>query len=136
MCRLLKTVTGSSQAWTRNVGGAFFVSFPAGGVSNAFDIPVFTEAFLRPLFARGIGPFRWMALSNDPDDIRKIDDLLLMLFGDNHIVSNWGTGLTPDDPTIVLDEMYTRKIPRAAARLELNLLDRLRVPTDCRCQSA
>jgi urocanate hydratase len=61
----------------------------AGGVDNAFDIPVFTEAFLRPLFARGIGPFRWMALSNDPDDIRKIDDLLLSLFGDNHIVSNW-----------------------------------------------
>jgi len=61
----------------------------AGGVGNAFDIPVFTEAFLRPLFARGIGPFRWMALSNDPDDIRKIDDLLLSLFGDNHIVSNW-----------------------------------------------
>jgi urocanate hydratase len=61
----------------------------SGGVENAFDIPVFTEAFLRPLFARGIGPFRWMALSNDPDDIGKIDDLLLTLFGDNHIVSNW-----------------------------------------------
>jgi purine nucleoside phosphorylase len=52
-----------------------------------------------------------------------------------HIVSNWGTGLTPDDPTIVLDEMYTRQIPRAAARLELNLLDRLSEPTDCRCHS-
>ena len=48
-----------------------------GGVANAFDIPIFTEAFLRPLFARAIGPFRWIALSNDPDDIRKIDDLLL-----------------------------------------------------------
>ena len=49
----------------------------AGGVANAFDIPIFTEAFLRPLFARAIGPFRWIALSGDPDDIRKIDDLLL-----------------------------------------------------------
>jgi urocanate hydratase len=61
----------------------------AAGVSNAFDIPIFTEAFLRPLFARAIGPFRWMALSNDPDDIRKIDDLLLSRFSQNHFVTNW-----------------------------------------------
>jgi len=61
----------------------------AGGVENAFDIPIFTEAFLRPLFARAIGPFRWIALSGDPDDIRKIDDLLLQRLGANHIVSNW-----------------------------------------------
>ncbi len=60
-----------------------------GGVANAFDIPIFTEAFLRPLFARAIGPFRWIALSNDPDDIRKIDDLVLEKFGDNRIVTNW-----------------------------------------------
>jgi urocanate hydratase len=61
----------------------------AGGLENAFDIPIFTEAFLRPLFARAIGPFRWIALSGDPDDIRKIDDLLLRRFSANHIVSNW-----------------------------------------------
>jgi len=61
----------------------------AAGVANAFDIPIFTEAFLRPLFARAIGPFRWMALSNDADDIRKIDDLLLAHFSHNHIVTNW-----------------------------------------------
>lgn len=60
-----------------------------GGVARAFDIPVFTEAFLRPLFARGIGPFRWIALSGDPDDIRKIDDFLLRRFADNQIVANW-----------------------------------------------
>ena len=60
-----------------------------GGVERAFEIPVFTEAFLRPLFARAIGPFRWIALSNDPDDIRKIDDFLLARFADNAIVSNW-----------------------------------------------
>jgi urocanate hydratase len=60
-----------------------------GGVGNAFDIPIFTEAFLRPLFARAIGPFRWIALSGNPDDIRKIDDLLLERFGDNQIVANW-----------------------------------------------
>ncbi|WP_274626749.1 urocanate hydratase [Arvimicrobium flavum] len=60
-----------------------------GGVANAFDIPVFTEAFLRPLFARAIGPFRWIALSNDADDIRKIDDFLLEHFAGNKIVTNW-----------------------------------------------
>ncbi|MGN6461567.1 MAG: urocanate hydratase [Pseudolabrys sp.] len=60
-----------------------------GGVANAFDIPIFTEAFLRPLFARAIGPFRWIALSNDSEDIRKIDDVVLEKFGHNQIVSNW-----------------------------------------------
>ena len=60
-----------------------------GGVENAFDIPIFTEAYLRPLFARAIGPFRWMALSGDPEDIRKIDDLVLAMFPDNGIVTNW-----------------------------------------------
>jgi urocanate hydratase len=60
-----------------------------GGVENAFDIPIFTEAFLRPLFARAIGPFRWIALSNDPQDIRAIDDLLLAQFPENRIVTEW-----------------------------------------------
>ena len=60
-----------------------------GGVENAFNIPIFTEAYLRPLFARAIGPFRWMALSGDPDDIRKVDDLVLQMFPDNQIVTNW-----------------------------------------------
>jgi urocanate hydratase len=62
-----------------------------GGVANAFDIPIFTEAFLRPLFARAIGPFRWIALANDAEDIRKIDDHLLHAFAENRIVSNWIT---------------------------------------------
>ena len=61
----------------------------AGGVENAFDIRIFTEAYLRPLFAKAIGPFRWMALSGDPEDIRKIDDKLLEMFPDNKIVTNW-----------------------------------------------
>ncbi|AXK61328.1 urocanate hydratase [Burkholderia sp. IDO3] len=60
-----------------------------GGVARAFEIPVFTEAFLRPLFCRAIGPFRWIALSNDPNDIRIIDDYLLEHFPDNRIVTNW-----------------------------------------------
>jgi urocanate hydratase len=60
-----------------------------GGVDNAFDIKIFTEAYLRPLFARAIGPFRWMALSGDPTDIGKIDDAVLEMFPDNRIVTNW-----------------------------------------------
>lgn len=60
-----------------------------GGVERAFEIPVFTEAFLRPLFCRAIGPFRWIALSNEADDVRKIDDYLLEHFADNTIVANW-----------------------------------------------
>ncbi|WP_426509066.1 urocanate hydratase [Serratia proteamaculans] len=62
-----------------------------GGVERAFEIPIFTEAFLRPLFCRAIGPFRWIALSNNSDDIRVIDDYLLERFADNRIVSNWIT---------------------------------------------
>jgi urocanate hydratase len=60
-----------------------------GGVAEAFEIQIFTEAYLRPLFARAIGPFRWISLSNDRDDIRKIDDYLLAAFPDNHILTNW-----------------------------------------------
>ncbi len=59
------------------------------GVSDAFTIPVFTEAYLRPLFAEGIGPFRWMALSGEAGDIHRIDDLVLELFPDNRVVTNW-----------------------------------------------
>jgi urocanate hydratase len=61
----------------------------AGGVARAFTIPIFTEAFLRPLFARAVGPFRWIALSNDEADIARIDDLLLTLFADNRVVTDW-----------------------------------------------
>ena len=60
-----------------------------GGVADAFDIQIFTEAYLRPLFARGIGPFRWISLANDREDIRKIDDHLLEAFPHNHILTNW-----------------------------------------------
>jgi len=60
-----------------------------GGVEDAFDIQIFTEAYLRPLFARAIGPFRWISLVNDRDDIRKIDDHLLEAFPHNRILANW-----------------------------------------------
>jgi len=60
-----------------------------GGVENAFDIQIFTEAYLRPLFTRAIGPFRWISLTNDRDDIRKIDEHLLDAFSQNRILTNW-----------------------------------------------
>ena len=60
-----------------------------GGVEEAFDIPVFSEAFLRPLFCRGIGPFRWVALGGEPADIARIDDLVLELFPQNRVAANW-----------------------------------------------
>ena len=59
------------------------------GVENAFDIPIFTEAFLRPLFERAIGPFRWVALSGYEKDIQVIDDYLLEHFSDNTIITDW-----------------------------------------------
>jgi urocanate hydratase len=60
-----------------------------GGVEDPFKIPIFTEAFLRPLFCRGIGPFRWISLSNSPADIARIDELILSMFADNKILTNW-----------------------------------------------
>ncbi len=60
-----------------------------GGVGDAFDIPIFTEAYLRPLFAQAIGPFRWISLTDSEDDIRRIDGHLLEAFPDNKILSNW-----------------------------------------------
>jgi urocanate hydratase len=60
-----------------------------GGVTDAFDIQIFTEAYLRPLFARAIGPFRWISLANDRHDIGKIDDYLVEAFPHNRILANW-----------------------------------------------
>jgi urocanate hydratase len=51
------------------------------GLANAFDFPGFVPAYIRPLFCEGIGPFRWVALSGDPEDIRVTDDAALEMFG-------------------------------------------------------
>ncbi|CAN5806056.1 urocanate hydratase [soil metagenome] len=56
------------------------------GVAEAFDFPGFVPAYIRPLFCTGKGPFRWVALSGDPKDIYRTDDLVLELFpGDEHL---------------------------------------------------
>lgn len=59
------------------------------GVENAFSFPGFVPAYIRPLFCEGKGPFRWAALSGDPEDIYKIDDLLCREFGDNERLVRW-----------------------------------------------
>ncbi len=59
------------------------------GVENAFDFPGFVPAYIRPLFCRGIGPFRWAALSGDPEDIYKTDAKVKELLPDNAHLHNW-----------------------------------------------
>lgn len=59
------------------------------GVENAFDFPGFVPAYIRPLFCRGIGPFRWAALSGDPEDIRKTDEAMKKLFPNNAGLHRW-----------------------------------------------
>jgi urocanate hydratase len=59
------------------------------GLSEAFAFPGFVPAYIRPLFCRGIGPFRWVALSGDPDDIFKTDAKLKELFPENAGLINW-----------------------------------------------
>ncbi|WP_027859691.1 urocanate hydratase [Marinobacterium jannaschii] len=59
------------------------------GVDNAFDFPGFVPAYIRPLFCEGIGPFRWVALSGDPEDIYKTDQKVKELIPDNPMLHNW-----------------------------------------------
>ncbi len=59
------------------------------GVANAFDFPGFVPAYIRPLFCEGMGPFRWAALSGDPEDIRKTDEAILRLFPHKKSLVRW-----------------------------------------------
>jgi len=60
-----------------------------GGEQNAFDFPGFTPAYIRPLFCEGKGPFRWVALSGDPEDIYTTDRALMEAFPENTHLINW-----------------------------------------------
>ena len=64
------------------------VAFDAG-VEDAFAFPGFVPAYIRPLFCRGVGPFRWAALTGDPEDIRKTDAAMKRLFPDNAGLHRW-----------------------------------------------
>src|ERR1700704_2477565 len=59
------------------------------GLGNAFDIPGFVPEYIRPLFCEGKGPFRWVALSGDPEDIARTDRLALELFPKNETLVRW-----------------------------------------------
>ena len=59
------------------------------GLENAFAFPGFVPAYIRPLFCRGIGPFRWAALSGDPEDIYKTDAKVKEILADDHHLHNW-----------------------------------------------
>jgi urocanate hydratase len=59
------------------------------GLSNAFDYPGFVPAYIRPMLAVGRGPFRWLALSGNPDDILKTDKTVLEMFPEDDVLSNW-----------------------------------------------
>ncbi|MGR6088403.1 MAG: urocanate hydratase [Arcticibacter sp.] len=59
------------------------------GLKNAFDFPGFVPAYIRPLFCEGKGPFRWAALSGDPQDIYETDKLILELFPENKGLARW-----------------------------------------------
>ncbi len=60
-----------------------------GGYERAFEFPGFVPAYIRPLFCEGKGPFRWAALSGDPEDIRRTDEAILALFPDNERLHTW-----------------------------------------------
>jgi len=59
------------------------------GVENAFNFPGFVPAFIRPMFCKGQGPFRWVALSGDPEDIHRTDEVVLREFADNEPLCRW-----------------------------------------------
>jgi len=65
------------------------MAFEHGGVKDAYSFPGFVPAYIRPLFCEGRGPFRWVALSGDPADIYRTDDLVLELVPDNDNLNRW-----------------------------------------------
>lgn len=89
--RHVKAMVGFSRAgsivfdYGNNIRGQAQVA----GYADAFTFPGFVPAFIRPLFCRGSGPFRWIALSGDPRDIAATDELILELFGKKDALARW-----------------------------------------------
>jgi len=79
----------SRGAVTFDYGNNIRAQAEQAGVTNAFDIPGFVPEYIRPLFCEGKGPFRWAALSGDPEDIRVTDRLALEMFADDEGLSRW-----------------------------------------------
>jgi urocanate hydratase len=70
-------------------GNNFRTQAREAGVGNAFEIPGYVPRYIRPLFAVGSGPFRWLALSGEPDDIHRIDRMILVEFATNEPLCRW-----------------------------------------------
>jgi urocanate hydratase len=76
-------------AVTFDYGNNIRAQAQTAGVADAFDFPGFVPAFIRPLFAEGKGPFRWVALSGDPADIHRTDEAVLELFPEDAALARW-----------------------------------------------
>lgn len=76
-------------AHTFDYGNNLRAEAEEGGVANAFDFPGFVPAYIRPLFCEGKGPFRWVALSGDPEDIYKTDQVIADLFPEDQALARW-----------------------------------------------
>ena len=76
-------------AVTFDYGNNIRAQAKSAGVENAFDIPGFVPEYIRPLFCEGRGPFRWVAVSGDPEDIARTDRLALELFPKNQTLARW-----------------------------------------------
>ncbi len=79
----------SRGAITFDYGNNIRARAQEAGLKNAFDFPGFVPAYIRPLFCEGKGPFRWAALSGDPEDIRVTDNVMLQLFPNNEGMVRW-----------------------------------------------
>src|ERR1700720_4660469 len=70
-------------------GNSLRAEAKTAGVEDAFRMRSFVDLYIRPLFCQGIGPFRWIAVSGDPQDIATIDDMILRSFSSNHPIVSW-----------------------------------------------
>jgi urocanate hydratase len=84
---ILALRAGGSRAF--DYGNNFRTQAREAGVDNAFDIPGYVPQYIRPLFAVGSGPFRWLALSGAPEDIHRIDRMILSEFADDAHLGRW-----------------------------------------------
>ena len=91
MARHVEAMLAMKQrgAVTFDYGNNIRTQAKRAGVKNAFDIPGFVPEYVRPLFCEGKGPFRWAALSGDPEDIHVTDALALDMFGDDAALVRW-----------------------------------------------
>jgi urocanate hydratase len=91
MARQVEAMVGFQDAGAEvfDYGNSIRDEARKGGYPRAFEFPGFVPAYIRPLFCEGMGPFRWVALSGDPEDIRVTDSALKELFPDNQHLHRW-----------------------------------------------